>query len=169
MPSVALAQPVGAPNANTLARRTFDIALNVAWPNGKPEDAAYFGLSAQYVTTPKRHVLFGSHTGIITTGPRGDACTLRPDGGCYELPDFQWYLTPLVGTGLRAGILAARVFAGPRITLAGPAPRWGVQMQADLTLGGEHVALYIPLTFASMRGQANGGEMGGVGLGLQFR
>lgn len=168
-PSVLFAQRASESSVHEPHRRSMDVALNVAGARLGGGDWGYVGLSAQYVATTRRWVYFGAQTGVIAKGPSGDVCYLRPDGGCYDAPDYQWYLSPLLGTGVRSGALQFRVFAGPRLTLAGPVSRLGVQANADVTVGGKHVALYIPITWASMRGTDDGLETRGVGVGLQFR
>lgn len=167
-PAMVLAQRASGSGPHEPHRRSVDVALNLAVAKRGGGDWGYVGLSAQFVDTPRRWVLFGAQTGFIAKAPSGDVCYLRPDGGCYDVPDYQWYLSPLVGTGARAGALAVRVFAGPRITISGPISRLGIQANADVTIGGKRVALYIPLTWASMRG-TDGIKTRGAGLGLQFR
>ena len=156
------------PPAAVERRNSFDLAL-VSSKSINERDFGYFGLHAQYTQARSRWPLLGVQATGFLSGPSGDSCESLVNGRCIEPPTYLLNMASLIGTGFHRGPFAVRALVGPRIAVGDRPLLAGAQVTADASLGGERVAMVIPLTWSWLSSAEQRVAQRTAGVGLQLR
>lgn len=159
--------------AQTVAERWNERTMEFAGALGRISDSAgddrTYGLTAQVSRRRNTWLRYGAQGGVDGPLDVAFACDAVAGNSCDLPPGRQWFVTPLLGAGVRNRSVEVRAFAGPRLLLSGADSRVGAQFSADVSVGNQRGALFFPVAWSW---QAYGGRTLArrtVGVGLQFR